>query len=319
MLLYPSEEEKTWTIYNATESKYLNLKLSLSYKKSFCGSSQGCLVSVNDNYTVSIHKPSYTAQGSESSTEAATKIDLPWNPEDVEFYNQQQGNHGCDHHVIRTLISTDPFLDPDNCVVMVIYGDLSEIAFFRYTKDTAWNATANGNYVDMVYYKNQFYAVTYHGKLVSFDVTNPSTAVKCIAPKFLPYTPAVKRYIVESREKLLQVVRYFEYSDEDRWTVNFRVFRMDFDRGRWEEIKTLGGASLFLGDNSSVSVMASDFPACQPNCIYFTQDEDGVRVDQYSDLGIYDMESESFKFHFGIDETTFSRALKRRPIWILFP
>ena len=131
----------------------------------------------------------------------------------------------------------------------------------------------------------------------------------------------MKRYIVESRKELLQIVRHFTYSDDidDRWTVSIKVFRMDFDRGSWDEIKTLGGASLFLGDNTSVSVMASDFPACQPNCIYFTKDEAGLSFKHYSDLRMYDMESESYKFHLAIDEATFSRAVKRPPIWVQFP
>lgn len=37
------------------------------------------------------------------------------------------------------------------------------------------------------------------------------------------------------------------------------------------EVQSIVDDALFLGDNSpSVSVLASYYPGCQPNCIYFT-------------------------------------------------
>ncbi|XP_058217554.1 F-box protein At2g26160 [Rhododendron vialii] len=40
----------------------------------------------------------------------------------------------------------------------------------------------------------------------------------------------------------------------------------------WVEINSLGDDALFLGDNYSLSVTASNFPGCQANCVYYTDD-----------------------------------------------
>lgn len=103
----------------------------------------------------------------------------------------------------------------------------------------------------------------------------------------------------------------------------FRVFRLDFEgvKGKWVEIKSLGEASLFLGDNSSISVLASNFAGCQPNCIYFTHDEDGLldtlfNIVSVCDLGIYEVESKSFKFHYTMDLAALKMA-RRPPIWVV--
>ena len=52
-------------------------------------------------------------------------------------------------------------------------------------------------------------------------------------------------------------------------TMGFKVFEVDLGGGKWKELKSLGNRALFLGNNSSISVEASDFSGCRANCIYF--------------------------------------------------
>ncbi|KAF8412283.1 hypothetical protein HHK36_000244 [Tetracentron sinense] len=82
---------------------------------------------------------------------------------------------------------------------------------------------------------------------------------------------------------LLVVSRYISYGDcideanavHAYQTTEFRVFEPDLGKsngGEWVEVKNLGDKALFLGHSYSMSIVASDFPNCKANCIYFTDD-----------------------------------------------
>ena len=101
----------------------------------------------------------------------------------------------------------------------------------------------------------------------------------------------------------------------------FRIFRLDFDATKWIEIESLSGDSLFLGDNSSISVLASNFTGCQPNSISFTHDLDNTYVLGQNpiicDVGIYNVESKNFNFHYTIDSDVLMKMNRRPPIWVV--
>ncbi|XP_024021431.1 F-box protein SKIP23-like [Morus notabilis] len=334
VLLFPGKEEDTWSIYNITNNKFLELKLSLSYKRRFSGSSEGWLVIGNKDHTVTLHKPDFIDYKVENSQLANYEsIDLPClfdppdeeddlDPEILEYF----GEEAYDYRIAKALITADPLINPDNCTIFMIFGGYNEIAFRRYKKDTEWVRIADRHYDDIIHYKNNFYAVDYSGRLVSFNIDDPST-IKLVTPKILNLTSVahVKRYLVEScTGELLQVERFVRM-DEDlkRWTTIFKVYglNMDFDHEgiRWIETKSLGGAALFVGDNSSISVLASGGFQwnCQPNCIYFTHDDVSINASKGSDMGIYNVETGSFELHFAMDPTTFSRIFDRPPIWVV--
>ena len=91
----------------------------------------------------------------------------------------------------------------------------------------------------------------------------------------------------------------------DNWTygtMGFKVFEVDLGGGKWKELKSLGNRALFLGNNSSISVEASDFSGCRANCIYFI----GSYPDTYwsipggggRDMGIYNKLDGSIEPHY---------------------
>ncbi|PON51713.1 hypothetical protein PanWU01x14_214130 [Parasponia andersonii] len=128
-----------------------------------------------------------------------------------------------------------------------------------------------------------------------------------------------KRYLVESSGgDLLQVKRYRQWNN-NHVTVFFRVFKLSADLSRWVEMKTLGEDSLFLGDNSSISVLASKYVGCPKNCIYFTHDKDVTSYSRHGpwDLGVYDLESGLCTRGFNIDAALIAKMVGRSPIWVL--
>ena len=81
---------------------------------------------------------------------------------------------------------------------------------------------------------------------------------------------------LSDRKELLMVHRHMSLKflrRGHRWkrvTTKFQDFK--FDKHRWTEINNLGGVALFVGDNSSIYVLASNFLRWLPNCIYFVHD-----------------------------------------------
>ena len=47
----------TWRAYDVTKDEFLESKLLVPYERRFCGSSEGWLVVVNRDSTVTLHKP----------------------------------------------------------------------------------------------------------------------------------------------------------------------------------------------------------------------------------------------------------------------
>ncbi|TYH55721.1 hypothetical protein ES332_D09G254400v1 [Gossypium tomentosum] len=79
---------------------------------------------------------------------------------------------------------------------------------------------------------------------------------------------------------------------------------LDSEGWEWREMKNIGDCALFVGDNNSLSVVASDFCGCQSNCIYFIDDyenflfpsmvlENSYALKNTKDVGVYNMETRS--------------------------
>ncbi|PON37727.1 hypothetical protein TorRG33x02_346790, partial [Trema orientale] len=331
MLLVPNEQEYSWSIYNVLEDKFLDLNSSISYNKRFCGSSQGWLGVVNNDYTVTLNRPYFTSKGDIS--DGNTSIQLPqlfppetflMNPEDLQVIEDDPDDiyvFGYDYHVKKIFITADPLSSLKDCTLFVIYGQYYELACMRYEKDKTWKKIADGllGFEDMVYYKNQLYAIDSSSKFRSIDLCNGT--INWVAPE-LHFPPAPSRYLVESCGELLLVERYIEFRGPnalEQETTAFTVLKFDLDRANWIEIESLGTVALFVGDNSAISVVASNFNRCPANCIYFTHDEVAIpsRTDKFFDLGVYSLESKCFTLHYNLDRTTFHRMFQRPPIWIV--
>ncbi|XP_074306857.1 putative F-box protein At5g55150 [Silene latifolia] len=113
----------------------------------------------------------------------------------------------------------------------------------------------------------------------------------------------LEMYLVDSFGSLLMVLRHKstkwdpngEVSEDEVYkTVRFEVFGIDFKTKKWDRLKDLGDVALFVGDNQSMSVRASDCRNCKSNCIYFTDDCDELwDLPGYAgghDMGFYDLE-----------------------------
>ncbi|XP_073013893.1 putative F-box protein At3g25750 [Typha latifolia] len=173
-------------------------------------------------------------------------------------------------------------------------------------------------YFDATFYKGQFYLVNHYGAVVALDFRRQLVKKIASSPDHYHFD---KRYLVESSGELLQVIRTLESSLEkaapERYrTVRFCVYRLDMSTRKWERMENLGDDSLFLGLNTSISVVASELIGCRPNCIYFADDicheySDEI-VGRGHDMGVYSLADNSIEKHYtGVSQSTYSP-----PMWV---
>ncbi|KAL5570074.1 hypothetical protein UlMin_026649 [Ulmus minor] len=331
-LFIPCEEDKhIWTIYDVMDNNFLDLKITMPYDKRFCASSEGWLVAINKDYTVSLYNPYSMLVGNCNKYNIQLPILFPTQPfllpgdeYDFENFSDDESEEDFDYHIFKATITADPLENPNDCTIAVIFGDSFNLAFIRLGKDTTWTKIDwGGSFDDILPYNNHFYALDNLGRLISFDDDPHNFNVNLVTRENLRTRVIYsKRYLVKScGGDILQVERYVTWGDNNgrHITKTFNVFKLDLERQRWTQIKDLGDESLFLGDNSSISISSSNFVSCKRNCIYFTHDDDLVRsnVNGFIDIGIYNVETEIFTLHFNIDSSTFTKMSRRAPIWIV--
>ncbi|PON33696.1 hypothetical protein TorRG33x02_354550, partial [Trema orientale] len=327
MLLFPSSESKEndeWSIYNVLDNKFLSWNLVLPlYDRPFTGTSEGWLVTINENLSLTLHKP--FAESNEN-----TIIHLPplFPPLDDKKVMELTSQYRHEYIFKMTIFTPDPVANPKDLIVIVIYDYVKELAYFRPTKDSTWirvEGDEGSSYDDILHYKNKFYAITTRkGALVSFDVTDSNNFDTKLVADGIPSDNEEdgyydddgiekysfhKRYLAESFEgDLLHVKRYLRFTEVNE-TKMFRVFKWNMDLCKWVEIKSLGDNALFIGDNTSVSVLASDFVGCQKNSIYFTHDRDTTKFGPEGpvDLGVYNFGTGVCTRGFTIDEATIAK------------
>ncbi|KAM7251548.1 hypothetical protein ACFE04_023431 [Oxalis oulophora] len=223
------------------------------------------------------------------------KIDLP--PE-----SSFTKHHRCPHSepmrirdltIQKAVVSTNPWNTGakhhnKNCIIMTIYGE------FR----------------DVVYYKDKFYAVDNYEVFACMNVDNDDLEIpiaKHVAniPTWVDHLS--HKYLVESCGELLLVCRSYDETSRPYLTKKFDVLKLKKKNeisGEYYEfvkVESLDGQALFIGDSASFSLSASKTKGMKGNCIYFTDDhflnylcEQGSG----SDMGVLDLEDGKVKLRY---------------------
>ncbi|GFP89456.1 probable F-box protein at1g44080 [Phtheirospermum japonicum] len=331
--------------YSVTRRKILNnFHLPSPYKTHLriIGSAFGWLVNVDKNVVVTLFNPFLSSSDS--------IIRLP----PVPCFNSEQFNDF--RHIVKATLSKDPALFPDEYVVLMIYGNVGDLAFLKPGGGNGrWRKKGFevGGYCDVIYSNSRglFLGVTKTtGEVFSIDVTGEKVVIG-------RFTPSLKirrageedkddlRYIVETPTgDVLQVYRFLSSDKAGAFrTLDIKVFKFDKTARCWCELKSLGDLALFVGVGSSVCVSASDFRGCQPGSVYYSlpyrkysrtahrnylkAKRDGQAVDEGSrryDVGVIDINGQrreplSFKKYPSCryDMLDASLTLFTYPIWVV--
>ncbi|KAK4858248.1 hypothetical protein QYF36_013259 [Acer negundo] len=215
--------------------------------------------------------------------------------------------------IFKCVLSMSPSSTSDYTVMVIYELFLHSLAYCK-PGDKNWTTVNSWEpaFLDVVYYKEKFYAINYFNNIQVCDVRsdNPTETRQLgnISDEVAELEPE-RLYMVESEGALLVVmVKIKSYSTYERL---FWVFNVDFSTNTWTEIKDLDKRSLFLSQHSSMSVEISFDNYCKSNCIYFIEDcaESFLqaRNEEEKELRVYNMQDGSAEKVYKME----NRSIKR--------
>ncbi|XP_062015109.1 uncharacterized protein LOC133731702 [Rosa rugosa] len=209
--------------------------------------------------------------------------------------------------VVKITLPADPTLDRNNYVVLVICG--SRLYFIR-GGQKLWSPM-HTRCSAATYYEGRVFSVRGFGRdipgheLVSYRVDSSVDIYYSLHLQHVAWlehctlSHLLQTYFVTSTKGGLLVVE--RLLEEDRTNIfkrrkmlKFKVFKWVESIAQLAEVNDIGDEAIFVGNNQSVCVLASKFPGCQPNSIYYTNDlvVEGQRLE---DIGIFNLEDGSNK------------------------
>ncbi|KAF3615725.1 putative B3 domain-containing protein REM14-like [Capsicum annuum] len=236
------------------------------------------------------------------------------------FYSPFNGKGFRDSFVCKVILSASPC--SSDCVIFAIYADNWKMAFVK-PGDVSWTPLSciHGHVDDAMCHDGKFYAIDTFGEILIWDLAG--SFLKRIA-----FTPSrgmdnlvyVTTYLVELEGQIYAIMRLlFDTRITDTpclTTWCFEIYKLDICNEKWEEVKSLGDWSIFVGSNHSFSISCSTYPECESNCIYFTDDFSGVyykAVFSY-DIGVYNVQNDRVQSLPQEDISDFAFSL---PLWII--
>ncbi|XXG65635.1 hypothetical protein AAC387_Pa05g3286 [Persea americana] len=220
----------------------------------------------------------------------------------------------------------------DNAALVAIIDSQQRLAFCRTGEDKTWTRIVDFLlfFLDIIYHKGQFYAVDSNGEIgvVRFNksspyvetLTGPYAGVRISRSRGEPLPCDIpwledtryRNYLVadSASNRLLTVKRTF-YSRYDinttphylSKTVGFEVYEKLLEESTEKKtvvLESIGDMAMFLGMNSSMLIMAGQFPGLEENCIYFTDDLCGPHYlnrlpNGCTDMGIFNLEDKTIR------------------------
>ncbi|KAF5194189.1 Ubiquitin-protein ligase protein [Thalictrum thalictroides] len=222
----------------------------------------------------------------------------------------------------------------NDCIVMAIHHYWKKLAIAR-PGDRYWASvyTPKNYFEDIIFYKEQFYAVNHRGIVMVCNIGDgqhspaASKVTRRLPESMLSHYQV--KYLVEWCGELLMVIKNVlnldNYDKKKRRkeiplykTGTFHVYKLDFRNREWEELYSLGEYCLFLGSNTSVSVLPGHYSGgLQKNCIYFTDDFTfgyrGTGIPGGRDMGVFDLGDKTIRPHYrGVSTCYYSP-----PLWLI--
>nr|DAD37726.1 TPA_asm: hypothetical protein HUJ06_008367 [Nelumbo nucifera] len=225
----------------------------------------------------------------------------------------------------KWLCSSNPSQHPDDYVVIIICGLQRHLVLCRAT-DKSWTSLPGGDYYeDIIHYEGKFYAVRKNGSIESWDFAFSFPKRRDVATVKVVGLPCKKKYLIKTSEYLLLVGRSVRYQEIDSFngfykTLGFDVFKLEEEeqggnttKPSWVQVKNIGDNVLFLGESESISLR--ELPECSEDCIYFTDDDEGARLNINTllggrDLGVFSIQDGIIKPYYPNN----ARRLFPRPI-----
>ncbi|KAI3426600.1 Protein DETOXIFICATION (Multidrug and toxic compound extrusion protein) [Psidium guajava] len=159
--------------------------------------------------------------------------------------------------------------------VVYFIDSYSQLCYWKYGDEK--RSHLGCGYDDIVVYEGKVCVV---GKTGSVSQIDSSFRLRRLSPPIEGgnHGGSRKRLVVSSGD--LYAVDTCITPHGKRWS-DFRVHRLDQQRGRWEEVRSLGNSAFFLCSLCSFAVSARAFDGCEGDCIYYVSRD--VRVFSLAD------------------------------------
>ncbi|KAI4999502.1 uncharacterized protein LOC123444017 [Hordeum vulgare subsp. vulgare] len=199
-------------------------------------------------------------------------------------------NTACEHHMVIRAITFSGSPSAEDCLAAAHVSSASNIAFWRQGMNRHWITCGVALDViqDIIYYENGlkqgFHVLSKTEDIVVYSpnadkgaplvMTRTSYQVQERADILRRKSRIVSRYLVESRGKLLMILRLAKGGKN-----GFRIFEMNLviapdggSEASWVELHSLPGRVLLLGRGCSRAVEVSQFNRLQLGSIYYLDD-----------------------------------------------
>ncbi|KAH7527281.1 hypothetical protein ACOSP7_011226 [Xanthoceras sorbifolium] len=302
---------------SANRVRFLHLPEASDHGKRRCGSSHGWLVILDETPNVLLLNPLTRAKiylpplftfpnvVSFNYFEIGREYTLSfWRGSGGGRFNRNLRQMR-DSFIKKIVLSSSPGKGSD-FIAVAILNQTGDLAYCR-NGDQGWSIIeGTKSYCeDVIYNKGLFYAVDKGGAVAVCDVGAGDSATVSII-RTPPQLGGDMQYLVSSGDELLLVTRFLglEFGFEPDHpqliyrTIRFEVFRLNWSGPQWERVRSLGDKVLFIGENSSLSLSASDFPGCGRDSIYYTDDYSEGNFDDVlgqHDSGIFSLCSGSIE------------------------
>ncbi|EOY21036.1 Uncharacterized protein TCM_012354 [Theobroma cacao] len=196
----------------------------------------------------------------------------------------------------QAVLSSPPDCNPYDYVLMVIYGEKRELAYYE-AKSRTWTKLqeAGRYYDDVIFHKGEFYAVDEYGKLVVCQPCSLPIVSEIAMPWLLRGS---KVYLVGMEDSLCVVIRFLK----DNPSVGYETYKFEVrllePNEQWTHLGSIEDWAFFLGQNESAALPVEDFKGLKDDRIYFTDDNSDAckyGVIGGHDSGVFDMGEESFQ------------------------
>ncbi|XVE93931.1 hypothetical protein REPUB_Repub01dG0236600 [Reevesia pubescens] len=197
----------------------------------------------------------------------------------IELGHEYIGRYGVDlHHCFQELsrdyrekvaflwssINSDDFM----MLALFRYG-IHHLAFLR-SGEKEWTLLESLHGVqDIISFNDKFYAIEQKGRTIVVDQTLNVSFIEHVG------YPTSRKFLVQSGDSLLAVEMLFQASSDSASfvgdkVIGFRIFRLDEEEEKWDEMESLGDQILFLGLRQAISASSSEFYWGKGNLIFYS-------------------------------------------------
>ncbi|KAG9441181.1 hypothetical protein H6P81_017035 [Aristolochia fimbriata] len=320
LILAEREDSDIRSFFNPPTSEIYDIPLPELWRRRIAGSAYGWLVTVGDDGEIQLINPLTRVQTKLPPVQTFGQDLADWSASDIraEFLS-------------KVVLTSSP--SKGDFLALALYTTMNMGAIWR-PGDKVWTLVGGEHdwllFEDLISYKGNIYTIDIHGRFGLFDFSSEPKAVR------LGRLPSLstdgdsmnvwenyRKYLVELSGDVLVIVRriYIGHGnteilfndDDDRIlpeivfpykTMYFKVYKLVLLQPKleWVEVKDLGDYSMFVGQNTSFHLRASQTGGwLRRNCIYFTDDctrVEHLQIDGGRDQGVYNLDDGSFQDHF---------------------